>query len=411
LTSKFRGALGNQVRLWNNEKAVAAMAEDVINKLTKKDLAKLIRSVFPAYPGDKRLGILVDMPRRTEADNSGWRVRRLLAEEWAGLLKQAATDISLEEVKLLAYPDVGSNNADLPSSAYEIRSRLPEAAAGLAAAGSEVPFATIFEQVQLFLAPTEFSTTAPLKNAARQYGFRAATMPGFSEEMLPALRLDYDEVSRRVLLLQARLDRASSAGVRFRVDDEFDFHMIFDLRFRKSHVSSGRFPDKGTAGNLPSGETYIVPYEGEGAEPSRTEGVLPVQVGPQMVLFLIQENRAIYVDGERDAAVDERTRLLAEPAYGNMAELGFGVLGDFGLQPIGEILLDEKLGLHVAFGRSDHFGGSVGPQNFRSPSAVVHLDRIYIPALQPRVKLESVELTYEDGTCETILEKGRYQIF
>jgi len=187
--------------------------------------------------------------------------------------------------------------------------------------------------------------------------------------------------------------------------------MLFDLRFRKSHVSSGRFPDKGTAGNLPSGETYIVPYEGEGAEPSRTEGVLPVQVGPEMVLFLVQENRAIYVDGEGEASIEERTKLLAEPAYGNMAELGFGVLGDFGLRPIGEILLDEKLGLHVAFGRSDHFGGSVGPARFTSPASVVHLDRIYIPAVQPRISLESVVLSFEGGTSETILQKGRYLIF
>ena len=382
-----------------------------MDKLTQEDLAKLIRSVFPPQPNDKRLGILVDIPRRPEADNPGWKARRRLAEEWAGLLKRAASDIPIEEVKLLAYPDVGSNNADLPASAFDISGRLPDDAAGLASAGKETPFASIFEQVQIFLAPTEFSTTAPLKNAARQYGFRAATMPGFSETMLPALRLDYDEVSRRVLLLQDRLDRSSSASVLFRVDGEFDFTILFDLRFRKSHVSSGRFPDKGTAGNLPSGETYIVPYEGEGSEPSRTDGVLPVQVGPEMVLFLVQENRAIYVDGEGEASIEERTKLLAEPAYGNMAELGFGVLGDFGLQPIGEILLDEKLGLHVAFGRSDHFGGSVGPQRFTSPASVVHLDRIYIPAVQPRVRLESVELSYEDGTSETIMKKGRYQIF
>jgi len=382
-----------------------------MDRLTKEDLAKLVRSVFPALSGDKRMGILVDVPRRPEADNPAWQARRRLAEEWAGLLQQAAPEILLEEVKLLAYFDVGSNNADLPASVFNISGRLPAEASGLAAAGREAPFAAIFEQVQVFLAPTEYSTTAPLKNAARQYGFRAATMPGFSETMLPALRLNYDEVSRRVLLLQDRLDRATSARVSFLVDGEFEFTMLFDLRFRKSHVSSGRFPDKGTAGNLPSGETYIVPYEGEGPEPSRTEGVLPVQVGPEMVLFLIQENRAIYVDGEGDASVEERTKLMAEPAYGNMAELGFGVLGDFGLQPIGEILLDEKLGLHVAFGRSDHFGGAVGPRQFSSPASVVHLDRIYIPAVQPRVSLESVILSYEGQNSEVILEKGRYQIF
>jgi hypothetical protein len=382
-----------------------------MDKLTQEDLTKLIRSVFPARPDDRRLGILVDVPRRPEADNSDWKKRRRLAAEWARLLKRAASQIPVEEVRLLAYPDVGSDNADLPASAFSLSGPLPDDAAGLASAGREMPFASIFEQVQIFLAPTEYSTTAPLKIAARRYGFRAATMPGFSETMLPALRLDYDEVSRRVLLLQDRLDRASSASVLFRVDGEYAFAMLFDLRFRKSHVSSGRFPDKGTAGNLPSGETYIVPYEGEGSEPSRTEGVLPVQVGAEMVLFLVQENRAVYVDGEGEASIAERAKLLAEPAYGNMAELGFGVLGDFGLQPIGEILLDEKLGLHVAFGRSDHFGGTIGPKQFTSPASVVHLDRIYIPAVQPRVMLESVELSFEDGTSETIMEKGQYQIF
>jgi len=55
-----------------------------------------------------------------------------------------------------------------------------------------------------------------------------------------------------------------------------------------------------------------------------------------------------------------------------------------------EVLLDEKLGLHVAFGRSDHFGGRVGPTDFSSPAEVIHLDRIYIPATQPRIAVYSV---------------------
>ena len=35
--------------------------------------------------------------------------------------------------------------------------------------------------------------------------------------------------------------------------------------------------------------------------------------------------------------------------------------GLFSVTPIGVVLLDEKLGLHLAFGRSEHFGGQVGP--------------------------------------------------
>ena len=68
------------------------------------------------------------------------------------------------------------------------------------------------------------------------------------------------------------------------------------------------------------------------------------------------------------------------------------MLGDFGLKPTGSILLDEKLGLHIAFGRSDHFGGSVGPGDFSGPEAVIHLDQVYIPETQPRVEVVAVDL-------------------
>jgi hypothetical protein len=157
-----------------------------------------------------------------------------------------------------------------------------------------------------------------------------------------------------------------------------------------------------------------VPYEGEKGEASRTRGELPVEFAGEVLVFAVEANRARAV---RPAATlgpawkDEADHLRREPAYGNMAELGFGVLGDFGIGPIGEILLDEKLGLHVAFGRSDHFGGQIGPQAFSAPAEVVHIDRIYIPATQPRVAVYSVILRYPGGAEEVIMSNGRYRIF
>jgi hypothetical protein len=41
------------------------------------------------------------------------------------------------------------------------------------------------------MAPTQYSATAPLKNAARKFNLRAATMPGFSPAMIPTLKIDY----------------------------------------------------------------------------------------------------------------------------------------------------------------------------------------------------------------------------
>ncbi len=382
--------------------------------LSEADLVSLVRSVFPGHPEDRSLAILVDVPRGPGRDNPDWTARRAMAEEWHTLLARGAASVPLDDVRLVAYPDVGSNNADLPAEAFVIRDRLPAEASGLPEAGARTPFETVFGEVPLFLAPTEYSTTAPLKNAAGRHGFRAATMPGFSEKMIPALRVDYGEVGRRVSALKDRLDRAEEAEIEFIKDGLEPHTMVFDLRHRTAHESGGRFPRKGAAGNLPSGEAYIVPYEGERGPASRTRGELPVEISGEVLVFAVEANRAVAV---RPAATlgpawkDEADRLRREPAYGNMAELGFGVLGDFGIGPVGEILLDEKLGLHVAFGRSDHFGGQVGPSAFSRPEEVVHLDRIYIPATQPRIAVYSVVLRYPDGSDEVVMSDGRYRIF
>jgi aminopeptidase len=381
--------------------------------LSVEELIKLIKAVFPRQRGDRKLAILIDIPQNSRKDHHDWQLRRAMAYEWYKALKIKTSALGLEKIALIAYPDVESNNADLPRDAYLITGSLPSVAYHLEAEyeGEAVMFNYVFQEFQLFLAPTEYSTTAPLKNAAKQYGFRAATMPGFSPEMIPALRIDYNEVSRRVSIIKEKVDAAEGAEVIFKVDNQKEFEMFFDLRYRQGHLSSGRFPDKGTAGNLPSGETYIVPYEGEKGEKTKTRGILPVQLDNDVVLFTVEENRAVSVEGEGEAVETERDHLQLEPAYGNMAELGFGVLADFGLTPINQVLLDEKLGFHIAFGRSDHFGGAVGPKDFSSPKQVIHQDRIYIPATQPRISVKSVVLAYPNNQKETIIENDKYLVF
>ena len=382
--------------------------------LSATDLKNMVQSVFPKIAQDRKLAFLVDIPNQKEEDNVDWQTRRAMAFNWFTTLKPYSGELGFEEISLIGYSSVGSNNADLPETGFIIDRSLPQLSSHLTRHGTARSFSFLFEEFQLFIAPTEFSTTAPLKNAAKAFGFRAATMPGFCSKMIPALRLDFNEVSRRVSLIKEKVDRAEWARTLFKVKNHPNCEMIFDLRFRKGHLSAGQLPEKGTAGNAPSGETYIVPYEGEiQGEPSKTKGTLPVQIGADLLFFRIDENRAVEVTSPTNnkSLELERDHLLREPAYGNMSELGFGVLGDFGLQPIGEILLDEKLGFHVAFGRSDHFGGQIGPAQFSSPSEVIHLDRIYIPACQPDIKIEAVQFGYEDQTTENIILNGQYLIF
>lgn len=86
------------------------------------------------------------------------------------------------------------------------------------------------------------------------------------------------------------------------------------------------------------------------------------------------------------------------------------MLSELGVEPVGEVLLDEKLGLHVAFGRSDHFGGQVGPAQFSSPEAVIHQDHVYIERLQPRVVAAAVDLELDDGSTVPLIRDGRYVV-
>ena len=377
--------------------------------LTGDELVALIRRVFQPGPDDRSLALLVDLPDDAAPDTPAWAARRRLVEGWLAELRGLTGHLRLD-VRLLACRNTRANNAPLPDSAVVVDgAALPDHADALV--GAAVPFERLFQSTSLWLAPTQFSMTAPLKLAAQRYPIRGATMPGFSPAMIPALRLDYEVIERRVLRLKGWLDLAESAALDLRVDGRS--HLLhLDLRHRHGHASTGIFLAPGSVGNLPSGEAYIVPYEGEyDHERSTSEGRLPVQFDDEVVVYTIAGNRAVAVEGDGPAARREAALIAAEPGYANLAELGLGVLAELGVRPIGELLLDEKLGLHVAFGRSDHFGGVTGPGCFSSPDKAVHLDRVYLPQTQPRVHVAAVDLTLEDGRgTVALMRDGRYAV-
>jgi leucyl aminopeptidase (aminopeptidase T) len=225
--------------------------------------------------------------------------------------------------------------------------------------------------------------------------------------MIPALRLDYGEIGDRCEQLKALLDEATAAEMLFEAAGEQQ-SLRLDLRHRSATASGGRLIEPGTAGNLPAGESYIVPYEGEReGDPSRSEGLLPIELDGELLFYRIERNRVVEVLGDGPRAAREREEVRREPAYANVAELGLGVLHDYGVRPVGELLLDEKLGLHIAFGRSDHFGGQVGVADFSAPDRVVHIDRVYLPEVQPQVRARRVDLVLPSGR-RPLMRDGEY---
>jgi hypothetical protein len=383
------------------------MFKSLKRNLDFEQMRSLLYSVFALKEKEGALTFLVDLPDHKMKDNALWADRRRIAAEWYTTLAKHMDKLPFDGIMLYSYDNVGTNNNDLPSEMV-----LAAHAAGGDSwmTGEIVSLEGILQASSVVLAPTELSATAPLKNLAKKFRFRGATLPGFSRGMVPALTMDYEKVNERVMQFKSRLDRANMAEIVLVVNG-IDHFCSLDLRHRTSHASGGLIRELGTVANLPSGEAYIVPYEGElPGDPSNTAGTVPVQFGDEIVVYRLENNRAVEVLTHGKISEQERAMLQQEPAYGNIAELGIGVLGEWGVTAMGSILLDEKLGLHIAFGRSEHFGGITGPTAFRNPANVVHIDRVYVPTSQPRIAVGEVRLKYEDGSTEVIMKQGKYVV-
>jgi len=372
----------------------------MIKNLTEKELTSLIKTVFHIKSEDKSLIFLMDLPNDRVKDNDQWKDTRGIVYEWHKLIGDGR-GLGLRTVGFYAYENVGMNNAELPEKIYKIEK--PDgklSRENLIKYGSSVPVSEVLKEADIVIAPTWLSCTAPLKILAKKYNFRGVTMPGFTREMIPALGLDYEKISKKVFEIKEKMDRAEGFSLTLETGGK-TYQSYFDLRFRTAHASTGLIREPMTVGNLPSGEAYIVPYEGEqDNEISETRGMLPVQFGDEIVVYKIEKNRAIEVIGDGDAAKKERDFLAREPAYGNISEVGIGILGEFGVKACGSILLDEKLGIHIAFGRSEHFGGIVGPSSFKDPKNVVHIDRVYVKSVQPQISVKESKFVYENGSRE-----------
>jgi len=159
--------------------------------------------------------------------------------------------------------------------------------------------------------------------------------------------------------------------------------------------------------NLPSGETFEVPYEGSDRTPLR---------GPRASCPSARgRDRRVPGRGEPDrrglgqgpAAARHRKFFEEDPVRGNIAELAFGC-NDRAVVT-GNVLEDEKAGFHWAFGRSDHLGGTVGVDAFRSPATVVHQDIVY--AKGSPISISRADLIAADGRRTTVIQDGAYVLW
>ncbi|HPC81919.1 MAG TPA: hypothetical protein P5234_00440 [Thermoanaerobaculaceae bacterium] len=357
------------------------------------DLGKLFEDVFDPQAGEVVL-VACDLPRRQEDDTPAWADRRAMASEWRDAMEALGRTRGFTTLPLLTYTATGANNAELPATGT------------LGYQKVELGPTLLGSTLALFL--TQYSATAPLDGFTRhKEDFRAASMPGLARAMQDtALAADYREVARRCRILAELLDGADAVEVRFSTGDE----CRFDVRFRRPEADDGflpRFKPGDRIINLPSGETFIVPYEGERPDaPSRTEGILPVQEGGELARLRVEGNRIVAVEGDGELVARLTMVFAADPARRNVAEVAFGC--NDRARVWGNVLEDEKAGFHWAYGRSDHLGGVVGVAAFSSPAMVVHQDIVYA-AGNPIQVLDAVVVRGEQRT--PVMRDGQYVVF
>jgi len=220
------------------------------------------------------------------------------------------------------------------------------------------PVAMLMREVDVVLCPTSRSLThTDARRAASAQGVRVATLPGVSEEiMVRCMNADYNRIAARTNVLCDRLGRTRT----IRVTAPAGTDIVMPVAGRKAHASSGLFREAGQWGNLPTGEAYLAPLEGQSRGIVVVDGSMAgVGMVNEPIRILVEAGYATEITGGDEA---RRLRDLLEP-HGrdgrNVAEFGVGTNDKAVLS--GAIIEDEKVmgTIHIAFGDNKSMGGSV----------------------------------------------------
>lgn len=227
--------------------------------------------------------------------------------------------------------------------------------------GEEPPalVAEMMTRADVVLCPTSKSLThTDARRAATAAGARVGTLPGVTEDiMVRCMNADYQRIAERTHELCAMLERTSS--VRVTAPSGTDIRL--PVAGRKAHASSGLFRQRGEWGNLPTGEAYLAPLEGQSSGVVVVDGSMAgVGVTQQPIRIVVENGYATEITGGPEA---QKLIALLEP-HGrdarNVAEFGIGTNDRARLT--GVILEDEKVmgTIHIAFGDNKSMGGTVG---------------------------------------------------
>lgn len=226
--------------------------------------------------------------------------------------------------------------------------------------GEEPPLqiAELMKQFDVVMCPTSKSLThTDARRNASASGSRIATLPGVTEEiMIRCMNADYNKIAERTFILCELLEKTKVV----RVTAPAGTDISLPVEGRTAHASSGLFREKGSWGNLPTGEAYLAPLENLSNGVVVVDGSMAgVGLVKTPIRIVVKNGYAEEISGGEEA---EKLKKLFEP-HGrdarNVAEFGIGTNDKAILT--GLILEDEKVmgTIHIAFGDNKSMGGSV----------------------------------------------------
>lgn len=227
--------------------------------------------------------------------------------------------------------------------------------------GQEPPpaVAELMKIPEVVLCPTSKSLThTDARRAACKAGTRVGTLPGITEDMMiRTMSADYHKIAT----LTRKVTEILSRGKIARLTTSLGTDITIPIEGISAISSTGLITESGTYGNLPSGESYLMPAEGKSNGVFYVDGSLAGigRITGQPVKIIVEDGFAADISGGPQAEKFKRmVETLGQPAR-NLAELGVGT--NYMARITGEILEDEKVAgtVHLALGNNVSMGGTV----------------------------------------------------
>jgi leucyl aminopeptidase (aminopeptidase T) len=227
--------------------------------------------------------------------------------------------------------------------------------------GEEPPVqvSNIMKEVDVVVSPLSKSIThTDARRNACENGTRVGTMPGITEDvMVRTMRADYHQIAK----LTHKITEILTAGKIAYLTTPLGTDIKIPIDGIKALPSTGLVREKGQFGNLPSGESFLMPEE------NKAQGVFYIDasvagvglIKNEPIKITIIDGLAVKIEGGEEAKLFEKMVEEVGTQGRNLAELGIGT--NYLAEIKGTALEDEKvLGtVHLALGNNVTMGGTV----------------------------------------------------